>query len=294
MKNKKLLLIALCICLVITLILFGLIFYFVNRKTFVLSLPKLEEIESISLKTDNNTSDITTVTEISNILHSIMGIRFTHNNSIQDFPVNATGVVTINFKCNDKTFSVYAYNRKNKYYIEQPYNGIYEISKKDYDYLYNYLIDDDITIKNFYTDEIITKYKIITDLDVDYSIEDAMKDGCFVVNHARVYNENLYSEFMQNYNDKKFAFIRLVKPTVEGDIFILDIKYDNELDKIVVLCDNTRDEFSAQEDRIISIRDYDKIGSYRHDGNLYWVAYNGELNEQTFDSNDVLVLTVIN
>lgn len=70
----------------------------------------------------------------------------------------------------------------------------------------NYLEDEDISIENFYTSQITEKYDVITDLDKDYSIEDAKRDMCFIVSYAKVYNENLYDEFMQNYNDKKFAF----------------------------------------------------------------------------------------
>lgn len=49
----------------------------------------------------------------------------------------------------------------------------------------------------------------------------------------------------------------MAQTTVEGDLIITDIKY--EIDKVIVITDNTRDKFSSEEDRKITIETYKKI-----------------------------------
>lgn len=49
----------------------------------------------------------------------------------------------------------------------------------------------------------------------------------------------------------------MAQTTVEGDLIITDIK--NEIDKVIVITDNTRDKFSSEEDRKITIETYKNI-----------------------------------
>lgn len=49
----------------------------------------------------------------------------------------------------------------------------------------------------------------------------------------------------------------MTQTTVEGDLIITDIKY--EIDKVIVTTDNTRDKFSSEEDRKITIETYKNI-----------------------------------
>ena len=49
----------------------------------------------------------------------------------------------------------------------------------------------------------------------------------------------------------------MAQTTVEGDLIITDIKY--EIDKVIVITDNTRDKFSSEEDRKITIETYKNI-----------------------------------
>lgn len=148
-------------------------------------------------------------------------------------------------------------------------------------------------INEFYKDDIIGDYVDIRKLDTLYSKFDAQKDNCFVIG-AMVHNDNLYYEFMKDYKNKKSSFIRVAQNTTEGDLIINDIKYDAELDKIIIVEDNTRDVFSNEEDRQITIREYDKIGEYKYNNSLYWIAYNGEINDEIFKSNDTFIITRIN
>ncbi|MBQ8379947.1 MAG: DUF4362 domain-containing protein [Clostridia bacterium] len=167
-------------------------------------------------------------------------------------------------------------------------------SEQQYQDLVSELSQKKRLINEFYTEEITKEYKKITELGKEYTLENAKQDKCFVIIHARVYNENLYEEFMQKYEKNEFAFIRTANATVEGDIIIYDIKYDNSTNKITVIEDFTRDEYMNEKDKVIDIKEYEKIGKYQYGENLYWVAYNGEINDEIFNTQNVKILAVIN
>lgn len=138
-----------------------------------------------------------------------------------------------------------------------------------------------------------TKDKDIRDLGELYNSFDAQKDNCFVIG-AMVHNDYLYYEFMNNFKNNKSSFIRVAQNTIEGDLCLYDILYHEETDKLYLVTDYTRDEFAASEDRIIKLRQYEGITEYTYNENLYWILYNGELNDETFNSENVFIITLIN
>lgn len=114
-----------------------------------------------------------------------------------------------------------------------------------------------------------------------------------------VHNDNLYIEFMEKYDNKESAFIRVVQSTIEGDITITDILYEAQNNKVHLIKDNTRDKFSAQEDRTIKYKEYEKIGKWNYQNSQYWVAYNGELSsgekaENSISDKEMFIITKIN
>lgn len=60
---------------------------------------------------------------------------------MNDFPVNAENPIKIEF-CQVRGGSsvLYIYVRNNRYYIEQPYNGIYQISGDEYNSVAKYVL----------------------------------------------------------------------------------------------------------------------------------------------------------
>lgn len=52
--------------------------------------------------------------------------------SINDFPVNSTGIVKINLRYSNSNVEVFAYIRDNKYYFERPYVGIFSTTEENY------------------------------------------------------------------------------------------------------------------------------------------------------------------
>ena len=152
-------------------------------------------------------------------------------------------------------------------------------------------------INDFYNHSLTDDYEDIRSLPKNYSKEQAQKDKCFIIG-AMVHNDNLYSEFMDKYNKKENAFIRVVQSTAEGDIYIIDVLYEAINDKIHVVTDNTRDKFSSQEDRTIKYITYEKTGTWNYQNSQYWVVYNGKLpdgtkEEDSINSNELFIITTI-
>lgn len=153
-------------------------------------------------------------------------------------------------------------------------------------------------INDFYNQSITSKYKDLRTLPENYSKEQAQKDNCFIIG-AMVHNDNLYSEFMDKYNKKENAFIRVVQSIAEGDIFIIDVLYEARNNKIHLVKDDTRDEFSAQEDRTIKCKTYEETGVWKCQNSQYWVVYNGELPDATkaeysINPDDLFIIATIN
>lgn len=154
------------------------------------------------------------------------------------------------------------------------------------------------SIDDIYKTKVAEGYKNIKELPEDYSKEQAQQDNCFVIG-AMVHNDNLYSEFMNKYNKKENAFIRVVQSTAEGDIFIIDVLYEAKNNKIHLVKDDTRDKFSAQEDRTIKYRTYEKTGVWNYQDREYWVVYNNELPdgniaEYNLNEKELYIIATIN
>ena len=111
----------------------------------------------------------------------------------------------------------------------------------------------------------------LENLPQNYSLEQAVQDGCVVITYKKIYNKDILDRFIQNtginsqnrIEDK----IRIVQYTVEGDTIITDVEYKikdetyllsgEPVNKTtyIVRKDNTRDEFAAESDRIITEND---------------------------------------
>lgn len=139
----------------------------------------------------------------------------------------------------------------------------------------------------------LNDYKDIRNLPQNYNTEQAKKDNCFVIG-AMVHNDNLYTEFNDRYKNKKNAFIRVAENTTEGDLVVTDIYYDAIKDKIYLLHDSTRDNFSSESDRIIKTYSFEKTGEWTYENRLYWIAYNGNISDLTINSDKLYVISIIN
>ena len=156
-------------------------------------------------------------------------------------------------------------------------------------------LNDDTTIKTIdaFYNTILTQNKDIRNLPIEYTSFDAQKDNSFVIG-AMVHNDYLYNEFMENYKNKKSSFIRVAQNTVEGDLIIYDILYDEKSDTLYLVTDNTRDEFAAEADRKIELKEFKNIAEYEYKNHLYWVLYNENITDENFNTDNVFAITTIN
>ncbi len=96
---------------------------------------------------------------------------------------------------------------------------------------------------------------------------------------------------MQNYKDKKSSYIRAAYNTIRGDLCLYDILYDSTYNEVIIISDTTRDRFGNTENQVIKFAKFEKIEIYSDDEHTYWIAYNGELGDELFPSEDLFVIS---
>ena len=119
----------------------------------------------------------------------------------------------------------------------------------------------------------IDEQKILEEIPQEYSMQQAIKDGCVVITYNAVFNKNRLDSFITNTNanneNRQSDFIRIVLYTNEGDPIITDLEYKKD-DGYILTYDNTRDTFGANT----KVTTYDDIPSNIYtidlveDGNL--------------------------
>lgn len=122
--------------LIVTLI---LSLNFVSCSKVQIVLPNETDLESIvlseSIGKDNTSIIIDGNNEIKNIIDSIKSkSKKTNKESLNDTPTNVDYYIKLEFFYAKSGSSIaYVYKTKDKYYIEQPYSGIWEITQESYD-----------------------------------------------------------------------------------------------------------------------------------------------------------------
>ena len=106
-----------------------------KNKEYAINLFELEEISSITIDTlaqyDNEKEfkDEETIVEI----YEVLADKKTSIESVNDIPVNPDILYFVKLKNNSGNYkSAYIYKKDNQYYIEQPYNGIYQVTEDEY------------------------------------------------------------------------------------------------------------------------------------------------------------------
>ena len=112
-----------------------------NKTSYCLNLPAIEDVSSIALKQNEKSiviNDVEVIKEIIDILNGVK--RVTKEQSIQDAPVNVDDEIKIDFEFKESgTSTVFVYEKNKNYYIEQAYNGIYRISADEYNSIEKYI-----------------------------------------------------------------------------------------------------------------------------------------------------------
>lgn len=97
------------------------------------------------------------------------------------------------------------------------------------------------------------KYLSIDELPEEYSFEQAIYDGCFIITDKQVYNLEILEEFIENTKitnkNRTSDILRIIKYTKEGDILITDVCYQKYQNRYVVVTDNSKDVFIEKSNK---------------------------------------------
>ena len=132
-KNKKL--IILIVVFVCASVVLGILYYNETKKySYTLNLPLDDSVYSINMEQEDKVVMIEELEKIKDIMFVISKVKgTTTSKSVQDSPVNAENVIKINIEYSEgNILTLFIYKKKNKYFIEQPYNGIYRIFFDEY------------------------------------------------------------------------------------------------------------------------------------------------------------------
>lgn len=140
MKNKNKLVCSLIVVFVVAAIV-GLIWYKLEtRQVYILDIPNSYNLSSISYELESGSVTVMTEEEMDKVLNGIYDLNLsTKSVSVQDYPTDVEQLVAIRFyyKEEDTVGNIYIYKKKDKYYLEEPYNGIYKITEENYNYIIN-------------------------------------------------------------------------------------------------------------------------------------------------------------
>ena len=119
---KKYISLFLCLTCILTLVACG-------KKAAPIQLPQTSDITSVDVTVGENTTNHSDTTWISEIIADISSSEPTKKESVQDCPQEES-YIKIDFQFETGTSTIFAYEDSGKYYIEQPYQGIYKIDRK--------------------------------------------------------------------------------------------------------------------------------------------------------------------
>ena len=113
----------------------------INKYSYTLNIPSDDSVYSINLEQNGKRIEVSEQDKIKDIIYIISEVkRTTTNESIQDSPINVENEIKIDFEYEEnKNSTVFVYKKNGKYFVEQPYNGIYRISPDEYNSIEKYI-----------------------------------------------------------------------------------------------------------------------------------------------------------
>ena len=138
-KGKMIFIIILLVC--VGGVLGILYFNKINKYSYTLNIPSDDSVYSINLEQNGKRIEVSEQDKIKDIIYIISEVKITTTNeSIQDSPINVENEIKIDFEYEEnKTSTVFVYKKNGKYFVEQPYNGIYRISPDEYNSIEKYI-----------------------------------------------------------------------------------------------------------------------------------------------------------
>ncbi len=225
MKKRNIIIAAIAIIVVVA-VAFGIRNYSRNQRTYELQIPVPKDITQIVISKDTESVTITEAEEIKEIIDVIGGVkRHTTEESIQDIPTSTDNLISIDlYGTDDRIYTVFAYEKNDKLYFEQAYNGIYRISPDEFNSIEKYLrSSSNIASKHNLTAEEIefdewglsmsVHFKTATEFDIvfTHSSKEATVNGTLTTSPEyeikAVYNDEIISfdDYMRKVLGKTYA-----------------------------------------------------------------------------------------
>lgn len=140
------------------------------------------------------------------------------------------------------------YSEENTTYYDDVKIGSWNMKYEDF--------ENEYTVKDFnnnLNDNKNYKYTKLNELPQNYSVDQAITDNCLVITN-KIYNKNRLDEFNRNvsnrYENNIPDKLRILMTTIEGQVIITDVELRDD-GNFYITRDYTRDEYSANEDRVI-------------------------------------------
>ncbi len=136
----------LIILLAVLIIIIFLWLRFRKQQVYVPDIPNAYNLNSIVWELEGDAKTITAEEKMEDILEGLGAMELeTKRSSINDYPSGAKDIITISFNYRDNAVGIfYVYQKNNKYYLEEPYNGIYKLGEDDYKDIKKLLIEGNI------------------------------------------------------------------------------------------------------------------------------------------------------
>lgn len=121
---KKCFSVIICVACILTLFACG-------KKANPIVLPQSSDVVSVDVIDGENTVNCSDKTWIDEVISGLSDSKPTNRESVQDFP-QVDNYIKVELNSQTEKTIVFVYKDKGKFYVEQPYNGIYIIDSDLY------------------------------------------------------------------------------------------------------------------------------------------------------------------
>ena len=214
MKIGKKEIIKLIVIIALAAIMCGVVYVLSNNKK--INLPKMGEVEEVLIKEDNRVVTISDKKEIEKI-YKIIENKKSMKKSVTDTPKDVKKLIKISFIIGDDEKNIMnIYMKDDMYYLEQPYNGIFKLSKKEYEDIMMYL-------PRVYTIGEMSKFNVTNNKIMMEIKNDEMKDKKETDKKAEMKSENMMN------NKIKLIIKNMTKKTYEyEEDFYVEMEKDGK------------------------------------------------------------------
>lgn len=121
---KKCFSVIICVACILTL-------FACSKKANPIILPQSSDVVSVDVTVGENTVNCSDKTWIDEVISGLSDSKPTNRESVQDFP-QVDNYIKVELNSQTEKTTVFVYKDKGKFYVEQPYNGIYIIDSDLY------------------------------------------------------------------------------------------------------------------------------------------------------------------